>query len=91
MEALSRSPLAALGPGVEWIGTAEDNRGLVLSNQTALVVVFRGTRLQVHSLLDLAEVVVLNQNDLWDDGQFLPSVRRPAVQGLRPGRQCSDR
>jgi triacylglycerol lipase len=75
-DALKRSPLVGQGFVLDWLGTPEDNRGMVLSSETALVVVFRGTRLQVHSLLDLAEVVTLDQSDLWVDGRFLPTVRR---------------
>ncbi len=75
-ETLALSSLANQGFTLEWLGTPEDNRGMVLRNETSLIVVFRGTRLQVHSVLDLAEVVVLNQNDLWVDSQFLPTVWR---------------
>ena len=75
-QALLASPLPALGFRLEWLGTPDNNRGMVLSSDTAIVVAFRGTRLQVHSLLDAAEVVLLNQNDLWIDGQFFPSVHR---------------
>ena len=67
---------------------------MVLTNDAAIVVVFRGTRLQVHSLLDAAEVVLLNQNDLWTDGQFFPAVHRAGgkvhagfLQGLRRDRR----
>ncbi len=75
-EALARSPLRDQGFTLEWLGTAEDNRGMVLSSHTALVVVFRGTRMQVRGVLDLAELVLINQNDLWVDSQFLPTVWR---------------
>jgi triacylglycerol lipase len=75
-ENLARSPLSDQGFTVEWLGTAEDNRGLVLQNKTALIVVFRGTRLQVHGVLDVAELVLINQNDFWVDSQFLPTVWR---------------
>ncbi len=74
--AVQASPLRAQGFHLDWLGTADDNRGMVLSNDGAIVVVFRGTRLQVHSLIDSAEVVLLNQDDLWIDGQFLPAVCR---------------
>ncbi len=74
--AVQESPVRAQGFHLDWLGTADDNRGMVLSNDAAIVVVFRGTRLQVHTLLDAAEVVLLNQNDLWIDGQFLPTVCR---------------
>jgi pimeloyl-ACP methyl ester carboxylesterase len=38
--------------------------------------VFRGTRLQVHSVLDVAEIVLINQDDLRTDSRFLPVVSR---------------
>lgn len=68
------SPLPAQGFQLDWLGTAEDNRGMILASDTAVIVVFRGTRLQAHTLLDRAEVVLLNQADLWTDSQFLPSI-----------------
>jgi triacylglycerol lipase len=74
--AFAVSPLAAQSFRLEWLGTPDNNRGMVLTSDAAIVVVFRGTRVQVHSLLDSAEVVLLNQNDLWIDGQFFPAVHR---------------
>jgi hypothetical protein len=50
-------------------GDRNDNRGIVLSNAGVVVVVFRGTRLQVHAMLDVAEVVLINRNDLWTDSR----------------------
>ncbi len=47
---------------------------MVLANDETLVVVFRGTRLQVHAVLDLAELVLINQKDLWTDADLLPAV-----------------
>lgn len=73
--AIARSPLPALGfdkPG--WLGARDDNRGMVLVSEEALVVVFRGTRLQVHAVLDIAEIVLINQQDLWTDAALLPAV-----------------
>jgi triacylglycerol lipase len=70
-KALEKSPLPSQGFRVKWLGTADDNRGMVLSNDAAMVVVFRGTRVQVHSLLDKAEIVLYNQSDLKTDGLFL--------------------
>lgn len=70
-EALANSPLPSQGVHLSWLGTAADNRGMVLSNETAMVVVFRGTRVQVHTLLDRAEIVLYNQSDLKTDGLFL--------------------
>jgi hypothetical protein len=74
--AVRSSPLPAQGFRLGWLGTPVDNRGMILANDSALVVVFRGTRLQTHTLLDVAEVVLLNQDDLWIDSQFLPRVCR---------------
>jgi pimeloyl-ACP methyl ester carboxylesterase len=74
--AIEASPLPGQGFHVDWLGTPDDNRGMVLSSKAALVLVFRGTRLQVHNLLDAAEVMLLNQNDLWIDGRFLPAVHQ---------------
>lgn len=68
------SPLPALGFQLEWLGTRENNRGLVLFDDTSLVVAFRGTRLDVHNLMDVAELVIINQSDLWIDSLFLPAV-----------------
>ena len=39
--AVHASPLRAQGFQLDWLGTADDNRGMVLSNDTAIVVVFR--------------------------------------------------
>lgn len=75
-QTLTASPLPAQGFQLDWLGPPDSNRGMVLTSDSAIIVVFRGTRLQVHSLLDAAEVVLLNQNDLWIDGQFLPIVHR---------------
>jgi triacylglycerol lipase len=75
-ENLARSVLADQGFTLEWLGTPEDNRGMVLRNESAIVVVFRGTRMQVHGVLDMAEVVLINQDDLRVDSQFLPTVWR---------------
>ncbi len=74
-DAIAGSPLPMLGfdkPG--WLGTRDDNRGMVLASDEALVAVFRGTRLQVHTVLDVAELVLINQQDLWTDGNLLPAV-----------------
>jgi hypothetical protein len=49
---------------------------MILRNDEAVVVVFRGTRLQAHSLLDVAEVVTIHSDDLWTDGRFLPAAYR---------------
>ncbi|MHB8974555.1 MAG: lipase family protein [Pirellulaceae bacterium] len=75
-EALARSPLPAQGFAVEWLGTRDENRGMILRNDTTLVVVFRGTRLHTRSLFDIAEVVVIDQDDVRTNRQFLSAVCR---------------
>ena len=79
-ETFRNSPLPDQGFRLDWLGTADDNRGMVLASDAALVVVFRGTRLQVHSVLDAAEVVLINQDDFLIDGSFL---FKPAHTGGR--------
>ncbi len=73
-QTLETTPLPDLGYELDWIGTRDDNRGMVLSNEEAMMVVFRGTRLHQHSILDAAEVVMIDQDDLWTDSQFLPTA-----------------
>jgi triacylglycerol lipase len=73
-EAIRQSPLARQSWRLDWLGTPEENRGIVLSNKDVLVMVFRGTRLESHSPFDASELVVINQDDLWTDSQFLPAV-----------------
>lgn len=73
-DAFLRSPLPGQGFELEWLGSRLTNRGLVLSNDQSFVVVFRGTRLEVHNLMDVAELVIINQSDLWIDSLFLPAV-----------------
>jgi hypothetical protein len=75
-EAIARSPLPSQGFQLEWLGTRDENRGMILRHDTTLVVVFRGTRVQSRSLFDLAEVVLINEDDLRTDSQFLPAVCR---------------
>jgi triacylglycerol lipase len=69
-KSLDASPLPAQGFRLAWIGTPDDNRGMVLANDRAMVLVFRGTRVHVHSLLDKAEIVLYNQADLRTDTRF---------------------
>ncbi len=76
LQAFQDSPLPRQGFGVQWIGTAADNRGMILSNEATIVVVFRGTRLQTHNVFDFAEVVLIHEDDLWTDSQFLPAACR---------------
>jgi triacylglycerol lipase len=75
-DALEQTPLPGQGFRLDWLGTPDDNRGMALKSDSAVIVIFRGTRLQVHTLLDAAEVVLINQDDLWTDSQFLPAVHQ---------------
>jgi hypothetical protein len=80
-DAIARSPLPDLGfREPEWLGSRENNRGMILASDEALVVVFRGTRLEVHSVLDVAELVLINQRDLLTDANLLPSPFAAGVQ-----------
>ncbi len=72
--AFNASPLPLQGFSLAWLGSSELNRGMILSNPSALVIVFRGTRLQVRNLFDVAEFVLINQNDLWTDTKFFPAA-----------------
>jgi triacylglycerol lipase len=65
------SPLPHLGWQLGWVGSPENNRGMVLYHDTAVVVVFRGTRLDRHQPFTALEFVMINQDDLWTDSQFL--------------------
>jgi triacylglycerol lipase len=75
-KAFAQSPLPGQSWRLDWLGTSAENRGLALSHAEAIVVVFRGTRLEVRAPIDAAEVVLINQDDLWTDSQFLPAVCR---------------
>jgi len=79
-QAFESSPLPTLGFELDWLGDRDDNRGMILSNPEVVVVVFRGTRVQVHAVLDVAEVVLINHNDLWTDSRFLPVASRSGGQ-----------
>jgi len=71
---LANTPLPDLGFTLQWIGERDSNRGIVLSNEQVMIVVFRGTRMHQHSVLDAAEVVVIDQADLWTDSKFLQTA-----------------
>lgn len=73
-EAFEASPLPNQGFQLDWLGSAEQNRGMVLQSEQAMVIVFRGTRFESHTLLDIAEFVLIHQDDLWTDSQFLPAA-----------------
>lgn len=73
---VAASPLAGQGYRLDWLGSRDDNRGMTLSNDESLIVVFRGTRIEVRSFQDVAEVALLQQDDLWVDVQLMPAVHR---------------
>ncbi len=73
-QTIERTALPQLGFKLEWIGDRNDNGGMVLSNDHAMVVVFRGTRMHQYSVLDAAELVLIDQDDLWTDSKFLPAA-----------------
>lgn len=68
------SGLAGQGFVLGWLGDQQSNRGMVLTHDSGIIVVLRGTRVQVSSVLDAIEVVAINQSDLWTDSQFFPSA-----------------
>ena len=70
------SPLTKQGYQLEWLGTADENRGIVIANESVMSIVFRGTRLQTHNVFDLAEITLIDQNDFWTDSQFVPAASR---------------
>ena len=74
--AIAASPLPALGYELDWLGERDQNRGLVLRHRESVIVVFRGTRLASRSLFDVAEVVVIDQDDLRTDSRFVPDACR---------------
>ena len=71
--AFEKSPLPSQGFSLGWLGSPAYNRGLILRHEEAIVVVFRGTRLQAQTFFDVAELVLINQDDLWTDTQFFPA------------------
>jgi triacylglycerol lipase len=71
-----QSSLPEQGYDLSLLGNDHDNRGMLLQSDSAMVLVFRGTRLETHTVLDSAEVVILNQDDLWTDSQFLTAACR---------------
>ena len=73
-ELFQASCLRAQGFELSFLGADDNNRGIVLQNDSALVFVFRGTRLQSHPLLDVVEVVTMNHHDLLTDSQFVPDA-----------------
>jgi hypothetical protein len=76
LSAFQDSPLPGQGFCVDWLGSADDNRGMILSNESMIAVVFRGTRLQTHNVFDVAEIVLIDEDDFWTDSQFVPSASR---------------
>ncbi len=57
-----------------WIGERDNNQGMFLLNEQAMILVFRGTRLEVNSALDKLEFTTINADDLKIDATFLPRV-----------------
>ena len=49
---------------------------MVLQNDRVMVIVLRGTRFRSHTLMDVAEFVLIHEDDLWTDSQFLPALCR---------------
>ena len=76
LQAFRDSPLPDQGFRIDWLGSADDNRGMILSNDSIIAVVFRGTRLQTHKVFDLAEIVLIDEDDFWTDSQFVPAASR---------------
>jgi hypothetical protein len=70
------SSLPRQGFHVDWLGTARNNRGMVLRNDRMMAIVFRGTRLQRHNVFDLAEITVINEDDFWTDSRFATAASR---------------
>jgi hypothetical protein len=73
---LRNSPLPDQDYRIAWLGTDENNRGMVLANDTMLAIVFRGTRLQTHNLFDLAEITLINEDDFWTDSRLATAASR---------------
>ncbi len=74
--AVADSPLPRMGYQLDWLGAREQNRGLVLRHDESVIVVFRGTRLASRELFDVAEFVVIDQDDLRTDSRFVPNACR---------------
>ena len=71
---MTDSPLPGQGFELDWLGTADNNAGIVLSDSESACVIFRGTRVEVDELLSVAEIVRINQRDIVIDSEFLPAV-----------------
>ena len=76
LQAFHDSPLPRQGFRIDWLGSPADNRGMILSNDSMIAVVFRGTRLQKHNVFDLAEITLIDEDDFWTDSQFVPAASR---------------
>lgn len=68
-----RSPLPRQGFTLHWLGTRERNRGMILTSDGAVVVVFRGTRVESYAIYG-GDILRVNREDLWTDSQFLPTA-----------------
>jgi hypothetical protein len=68
-----RSPLPGQGFSLDWLGTRERNRGIILTSDSAVVVVFRGTRVESYAIYG-GDILRVNREDLWTDSQFFPTA-----------------
>ena len=73
-QTLQQTPLPGLGFELKWIGDRENNNGMILVADEVMAVIFRGTRLRQRSVLDAAELVLIDQDDLWTDSRFIPTA-----------------
>lgn len=71
-DAFDQSPLPSLGFNAKPLGDENNNRGMILSSDDALVIVFRGTRMNEHKIFDAAAFVAIDPNDLVTDSKFIP-------------------
>lgn len=72
-QTFEQSSLPGQGFELSFLGADDDNRGFLLQNNSALIFVFRGTRLEMYPLFDLIKLVIVNQDDLLTDSRFLPA------------------
>lgn len=72
--AFAASPLPAQGFTLGWLVDADEHRGMVVASDRALVVVFPGTRVGTHAILDESELLLINSEDLLTDSLFLPAA-----------------
>lgn len=70
-EAFAGSPLPDAGIELQWIGSEAENRGMVLSCKEFMLVVFRGTRLNDHSVSQAAAFQWVDLGDFLTDSKFV--------------------